>query len=100
MRETVGLGELSQIEDTDLVGAALGRAGAEDVPARAPLGLETQLGKDWQGGVELSGGAGASDDAIGPAPAGPGRADCKPERTDRVRAVRAVYRRGARSRSA
>lgn len=55
-RETVGLGELSQIEDAALVGTALKRAGAQDVPARLPQGLETQLGKDWQGGVELSGG--------------------------------------------
>jgi ATP-binding cassette subfamily B protein len=38
------------------VSAALGRAGAADLPDRLPRGLETQLGKDWAGGVELSGG--------------------------------------------
>src|SRR3712207_369725 len=41
---------------SEAVGAALGRASAEDLPGRLPRGLETQLGRDWEGGVELSGG--------------------------------------------
>jgi ABC-type cobalamin transport system ATPase subunit len=35
---------------------ALERAGAADVAAALPKGLETQLGPSWEGGVELSGG--------------------------------------------
>src|SRR3712207_7269901 len=41
---------------SEAVGAALGRASAEDLPGRLPRGLETQLGREWEGGVELSGG--------------------------------------------
>src|SRR3712207_4745276 len=41
---------------SEAVGAALGRASAEDLPGRLPRGLETQLGREWAGGVELSGG--------------------------------------------
>lgn len=55
-RETVGVGDLEKIEERAVVGAALGRAGAADLPGVLPLGLETQLGRDWGGGVELSGG--------------------------------------------
>lgn len=55
-RETVGVGDLVKIEDRTAVGSALGRAGAEHVATRLPMGLETQLGRDWEGGVELSGG--------------------------------------------
>ncbi len=55
-REAVGVGDLPRIEDRRAVCAALSRAGAESLPAQLPAGLETQLGKDWEGGVELSGG--------------------------------------------
>jgi ATP-binding cassette subfamily B protein len=33
---------------------ALGRAGAEDVVARLPVGLDTQLGPTWPNGVDVS----------------------------------------------
>jgi ATP-binding cassette subfamily B protein len=56
VRETVGVGALSRLGNQEAVSAALGRAGAADLPDRLPRGLETQLGKDWAGGVELSGG--------------------------------------------
>ncbi|MGH2457856.1 MAG: ABC transporter ATP-binding protein, partial [Chloroflexota bacterium] len=56
VRETVGVGEIARIDDAVLVGAALARAGAADVPAALPNGLETQLGRGWDGGVDLSGG--------------------------------------------
>jgi ATP-binding cassette subfamily B protein len=36
------------------VDAAIDRAGAKDVVARLPSGLETQLGTAWPGGVEVS----------------------------------------------
>lgn len=55
-RETVGVGKLPAIDDVPAVEAALVRAGADDVPGTLPAGLETQLGRDWEGGVDLSGG--------------------------------------------
>jgi ATP-binding cassette subfamily B protein len=42
--------------DPGAVQAALIDAGADDVPTKLPLGIETQLGRAWDGGVELSGG--------------------------------------------
>jgi ABC-type multidrug transport system fused ATPase/permease subunit len=55
-RESVGVGDLTHIEDPPIVAAALVRAAADDVPRALPRGLETQLGKAWEGGAELSGG--------------------------------------------
>ncbi|MDP9408961.1 MAG: ABC transporter ATP-binding protein/permease [Actinomycetota bacterium] len=55
-REAVGVGDVPRLADREPVGAALTRAGAGDLPGRLPRGLETQLGRDWEGGVELSGG--------------------------------------------
>ena len=55
-RETVGVGNLPAIEEVPAVEAALVRAGADDIPGTLPAGLETQLGRDWEGGVDLSGG--------------------------------------------
>jgi ATP-binding cassette subfamily B protein len=56
VRETVGVGDLPRLADGPAVQAALARAGGDDVPATLAAGLETQLGKAWEGGVELSGG--------------------------------------------
>lgn len=53
-RENVGVGNLRAVEDIAAVEGAVARAGAEDVPAGLPSGLETQLGREWEGGVELS----------------------------------------------
>jgi ATP-binding cassette subfamily B protein len=53
-RQSVGLGDVPRMEDRHAVEAAVGRAGAEDVLARLPAGLETQLGPTWAGGAELS----------------------------------------------
>ena len=55
-RETVGVGDLPRAEDVPAVEAALVRAGAGEIPAALPSGLETQLGREWKGGAELSGG--------------------------------------------
>lgn len=55
-QESVGVGDLSRMDSERDVAAALGRARAADLPAQLPRGLETQLGRDWEGGVELSGG--------------------------------------------
>jgi ATP-binding cassette subfamily B protein len=55
-RETVGVGHLPSIEDSDLVQAALGRVGVGAIASSLPKGLETQLGREWPDGSELSGG--------------------------------------------
>jgi ATP-binding cassette subfamily B protein len=51
---TVGLGDVVHLDDHAAVTTAVARAGAEDVVARLPGGLATQLGPTWPGGVELS----------------------------------------------
>jgi ATP-binding cassette subfamily B protein len=55
-RETVGVGDLSNLESTPVVEGALERAHAADVVATLPAGLETPLGRTWANGSELSGG--------------------------------------------
>lgn len=55
-RESVGVGELLQLEDVATIEAALHRAAAEDVVPRLADGLDTQLGRSWTDGAELSGG--------------------------------------------
>jgi ATP-binding cassette, subfamily B, bacterial len=51
---SVGLGDVARVEDDRAVVAAVDRAGAADVLARLPSGLDTQLGPTWPNGVELS----------------------------------------------
>jgi len=53
-RQTVGLGDVPRVGDELAVVAAIDRAGAADVVARLPSGLDTQLGPTWPGGAELS----------------------------------------------
>jgi ATP-binding cassette subfamily B protein len=53
-RQTVGLGDLSRVDDLPAVATAVARGGAGDVIERLPEGLSTQLGATWPGGVELS----------------------------------------------
>jgi len=55
-RETVGVGSLPGIGDADAVMGALDRASAADVVHVLADGLETQVGRMFDGGVELSGG--------------------------------------------
>jgi ATP-binding cassette subfamily B protein len=52
--QTIGAGDLPRVTDEPAVLTAVRRAGAEDVIARLPTGLETQLGPTWPGGVEVS----------------------------------------------
>jgi ATP-binding cassette subfamily B protein len=54
IRHTVGLGDMARMEDASAVLVAVDRAGAGDVIAGLTLGLGTQLGPTWPGGVELS----------------------------------------------
>ncbi len=53
-RHAVGVGDLPRLDDRPAVAAAVAHAGAEDVLARLPGGLDTQLGPAWPGGVEVS----------------------------------------------
>jgi ATP-binding cassette subfamily B protein len=53
-RQSVGVGDVARVDDEPAVTAAVGRAGADDVVARLPDGLSTQLGPTWPGGVEVS----------------------------------------------
>jgi ATP-binding cassette subfamily B protein len=56
VRETVGIGDLSALEDEVKVSEALARAGAADLVESLPQGLATQLGANWPDGIDLSGG--------------------------------------------
>ncbi len=51
---TVGLGDVPRMDQEPAVNEAIDRAGAADVLARLPLGLDTQLGPTWPNGAELS----------------------------------------------
>jgi ABC-type multidrug transport system fused ATPase/permease subunit len=53
--QSVGLGDLSRINDEKVVTAALDRAGASELGCLTSDGLSTSLGTAW-GGKELSGG--------------------------------------------
>ncbi|MGH9225864.1 MAG: ABC transporter ATP-binding protein [Acidimicrobiales bacterium] len=53
-RESVGVGDLPAIDDLARVGASAERAGADRVIERLPGGFETQLGRTFEDGVDLS----------------------------------------------
>ncbi len=61
-RTSIGLGELSRMDDDAAVRSAVSRAGADDVIAKltdqssngSSSGLDTQLGATWPDGVEVS----------------------------------------------
>jgi ATP-binding cassette, subfamily B, bacterial len=55
-RESVGVGDLPALDDLEAVRDAVERADARDLLERLPEGLETQLGKSYAAGAELSGG--------------------------------------------
>ncbi|MEU8227330.1 ABC transporter ATP-binding protein [Kribbella sp. NPDC048915] len=55
-REVVGIGDVERADDEDAVRAAVARGDAEAVVAGLPRGLDSQLGKKFKDGVELSGG--------------------------------------------
>lgn len=55
-RETVGVGDLPFLDDPDQIGIALTRASALDVAGALPQGLESQVGRSFDGGLDLSGG--------------------------------------------
>ena len=53
-RQSIGVGDVPRLDDEPAVVRAVERAGAEDVVARWPAGLDTQLGPTWPGGVDVS----------------------------------------------
>jgi ATP-binding cassette, subfamily B, bacterial len=53
-RESIGVGDLERLDADSHILTALERAAAAELPALLPRGLDTQLGRDFQGGVELS----------------------------------------------
>ena len=53
-RHSVGVGDTPRLDDRPAVTGAVGRAGADDVVAQLPSGLDTQLGPTWDDGVEVS----------------------------------------------
>jgi ATP-binding cassette subfamily B protein len=53
-RHTVGIGDVPRLEQRPAVVTAVERAGAADVIERMPSELDTQLGRTWPGGVEVS----------------------------------------------
>ena len=56
LRENVGFGDLPHLMEDAQVRRAVERGGAEPVVAELPQGLDTQLGRWFKDGVELSGG--------------------------------------------
>ena len=56
LRESVGVGDLSAIDDERVVGGALDRAGATELAGTLPEGLATRVGTGFTGGRQLSGG--------------------------------------------
>ncbi|MEN9661938.1 MAG: hypothetical protein RL324_887 [Verrucomicrobiota bacterium] len=56
LRENVGTGSVEHIEDRPRVQRAVERGGAQELVASLTEGLETQLGRWFKGGAELSGG--------------------------------------------
>lgn len=51
---SVGVGDVSRLDDQSAVSSAVQRAGAEDVVAALNSGLDAQLGPTWPEGVDLS----------------------------------------------
>ena len=53
-RHSVGLGDVSRVDDRNAVERAVERAGAADVVQRLTAGIDTQLGPTWPEGVDVS----------------------------------------------
>jgi ATP-binding cassette subfamily B protein len=53
-RRTVGVGDLPRLDVEPAVVSALDRAGASDMVAQLKAGLDTQLGRAWPDGVDVS----------------------------------------------
>jgi ATP-binding cassette subfamily B protein len=53
-REAIGVGDVTRPGSDDDIHGALDRAAAAELVASLPRGLDTQLGRDFEGGVDLS----------------------------------------------
>jgi ATP-binding cassette subfamily B protein len=53
-RQSIGVGDLPRLDEEPAVLRAVARAAADDIVARWPAGLDTQLGPTWPGGVDVS----------------------------------------------
>jgi ATP-binding cassette subfamily B protein len=53
-RESIGVGDAPLVGDDAALHAALARAAAGELPAALPRGLDTTLGRQFEGGVDLS----------------------------------------------
>ena len=56
LRESVGVGQLPAIEDREVIALALAKGAAAELERAWPGGLDAQVGKTYQPGVEPSGG--------------------------------------------
>jgi ATP-binding cassette subfamily B protein len=56
VRDNVGFGDVARADDDAGIARALERAGAAELVARLPAGLDTPLGREFDDGIELSGG--------------------------------------------
>jgi len=54
--ENIGVGNVDHANDAAAIARAAARAGADDVVAKLPEGYDTTLGKQFEGGHQLSGG--------------------------------------------
>jgi len=52
--ESIGIGDLSHVGDTERITRALAHAGGEGLPAKLPDGLATKLGNLYEDGVQMS----------------------------------------------
>lgn len=55
-RENIGVGRVEQLSDEERIAYAARRSLADSVARRLPRGFDQQLGRRFEGGVELSGG--------------------------------------------
>lgn len=56
VRENVAFGDLAKMQDDDAITEAIAKAGFAGVIQNLDHGLETLLGKQLEGGIDLSGG--------------------------------------------
>lgn len=54
--ENVGIGAPEKLHDRESLGKAMCKAGADSIAAGLPSGVDTLLGREFEGGVDLSGG--------------------------------------------
>lgn len=56
LKENVAVGNLEKLDDSGAVAEAMGKAGVDSFAEGLPEGADTLLGREFEGGVDLSGG--------------------------------------------